>query len=155
MPQLLEGIVDDRDTVIERLQEENRVLRESLDTERQKNRQIAFAADHLRQQLRPLHLALRAVFGELDAIPISDSRAGPPGAALDSRVVSVWESWQKKLPGLPAKFIGALLEHGQMNPAQLRVAMQCRKNGVYETATKLNKLGLLDKNGSMYSLKEL
>lgn len=155
MPQLLEGIVDDRDSVIERLQEENRVLRDSLDTERQKNREIAFAAGHLRQQLQPLHLALRAVFGELDVIPIFDAgRSGAP-ASVDARALAVWESWQKKLPGLPAKFIGALLEHEQMNPAQLRVAMQCRKNGVYETATKLNKLGLLDKNGSMYSLKEL
>jgi Mg2+ and Co2+ transporter CorA len=155
MPQLLEGIVDDRDSVIETLQEENRGLRDSLESEHQKNRQIAFAADHLRQQLRPLHLALRAVFGELDVIPISDAGRAASPAAHDSRTLAVWESWQKKLPGLPAKFIGALLEHGQMNPAQLRVAMQCRKNGVYETATKLNKLGLLDKNGSMYSLKEL
>ena len=51
--------------------------------------------------------------------------------------------------------ISALLDHGSMTAQQLRVAMQCGNQSVYDTATRLNKLGLLAKDGSRYSLKEL
>lgn len=154
-PLQLEGNVDRRDEIIEQLRDENASLRHQvaslksdLGSVRQENSRATAA---LRRQLSPLYQALQQVFGELDIIGTPDS----PSLA-DPRKVAVWESWKTKLGGgKPAELIDALLQHGEMNAVQLRVAMHCHINTVYETTGKLLKLGILSKNGGKYSLREL
>lgn len=117
-------------------------------------RENARAIGALRQILSPLRGAIAAIFGEMDAIGGTDE-VTPEPTKVNSRKGAVWEAWKQKLPGMSAKFIDALLVHGEMSSAQLRVVMQCRLQTVYEAASKLGKLGLLKKNGGKYSLKEL
>jgi hypothetical protein len=58
--------------------------------------------------------------------------------------------------GKQGDFLRTLLEHGApMSAPQLKVATHSGSSTVSETLRKLQDLGLLDKNGSMYSLKKL
>jgi hypothetical protein len=108
----------------------------------------------LRRQLLPLFQALRAVFGEIDTIapPESDQSGAAPQS---DKKRAVWESWKQKLGGKPAELIDALLDHREMSAVQLRVALKCHIQTVYDTTAKLQKLGLVNKKGGKYSLKEL
>lgn len=155
-PLLLNGVVDDRDPIISNLEDENaRLNQEVLELRAEISRvrtESGRSVANLRRQLTPLYQALRSVFGEMDAIGDAPGAEAP---AVNNRVKQVWDAWKQKLPGYPARFIDALLLHGEMSAQQLRVAMQCATDTVYQTATRLNKLGLISKNGSRYKLKEL
>ena len=149
---MLEGqvAVDNRDEIISSLRQENRRLSDEVLEVRRELREAHAAVAALRTQLHPLYRALQAVFGEMEHVA-----AGEIPAPNNPRVSAVWESWKQKLGGMSAKFIDALLLHGEMSVAQLRVAMQCRQQTVYDVSSKLGKLGLLNKNGGKYSLKQL
>jgi hypothetical protein len=149
-PQLT-GFVDNSEQKLAELREMNRRLDEALRLERNKSAQVEAGARELRRVLTPLYRALQAVFGEIDAMGIGDVQQSEVGA----KATGVWKSWQQKLPGMPAKFIEVLLEHGEMSVAQIRVAAHCGQQTVYDVTSKLHKLGLLNKNGGKYSLKEL
>ena len=148
-----------RDAVIERddsdaLHDEIRQLRRELSEAR---REVARARDEsnramsaLRKQLNPLYRALQAVFGELDAAHVDD--AAP---ATNARTSAVWESWKARLPGRPAQAIDALLLHGPMNSTQIGIAIGMHRNNVPVVMHKLNKAGLIDKQGNKYALKTL
>lgn len=75
--------------------------------------------------------------------------------AGDNRKAAVWESWKQKLGGKQAEFIEALLTHGEMSAIQLKIATRSGQQTVYDTIHKLNKLGLINKNGGKFSLKEV
>lgn len=114
----------------------------------------------LRQQLSPLYRALQAVFGELDAAGVTDSAApaaaaGVPQAGPDARVTAVWESWKSRLPPACGKIIDALLLHNELTQAQLKVAAKLGTSTVSDAVWKLNKAGLINKNGRRVSLKQL
>jgi len=155
-PLMLEGQVmpDPVDDRVARLEEENQELKHELLRLQQQvlaaKSEAARSVAKLRQTLKPLYDSMRLLFGEMDAIG-----GGEETPAVGSREQRVWESWKAKLGGMSAKFIDALLMHGELSVAQLRVAMQCRQQTVYDTASKLGKLGLLTKNGNKYSLKKL
>lgn len=155
-PLLSEGeyVEDTGSAEFDRLHQEVADLKEQLHTAQgevlQLKRTNAKAIGALRQQLSPLYRALQAVFGEIEASGVADEPV-----AGNSRVRALWESWKQKLPGHQSSFIDALLTHGEMSAPQLRVAMKCAHQTVYDTAAKLNKLGLLSKNGGKYSLKQL
>jgi len=156
---LLEGEVerqpgpDERDLIIRGLRDHIRELEESLRTERKLTAVAEDGLRELRHVLKPLYSGLQKVFGEFDAMGISDSQNG--AERLPAEHSKVWKSWMDKLPGMPAKFIEVMLEHGEMSVAQIRVAAHCGQQTVYDVASKLHKLGLLNKNGGKYSLKEL
>lgn len=156
---LIDGHVEDeRDRQIADLHDEIRSMsaelenarREALNARRESNR----AVGELRRQLHPLYRALQAVFGEIDA---AGGDEGPSGSAPDGRVAAVWESWKVKLGSnsAPARIIDALLQHGQLNVAQIKVAAKMATQTVYDATSKLNRLGLINKSGGRYSLKQL
>lgn len=154
-PQLESGHVPDRQMEINHLNAEIARLREQLSDAREevsKNQRAVRALAVLRTQLNPLYKALGAIFGELDSVGVADDGPGP-----SRPVPPVWQSWQQKFgqDSAAARFIQALLEHGEMNVPQLRVHMKAAQQTVYDTATKLNKLGLLTKNGGRYALRQL
>jgi hypothetical protein len=154
---LLSGHVDTSDQDSQQLEMENlelsaRVRDLEMEIARTK-RENARAIAALRQQLNPLYRALQAVFGEMDALGGSEA---PESSSVAPQKKAVWEAWKQKLPGYPAKFIDALLLHGEMSGPQLRVVMQCATNTVYNVASQLNKLGLLgNAPKGRYKLKEL
>ena len=146
---------------VDRLKLEIRQLKRALSdaqVEAERAREDANRAlSALRRQLSPLYRALQAVFGELEAAGIEDAPGVAPGqpAPAVSRASAIWESWKQKMPGRPAEFITILLEHGEMNVDQLKIAAKCGTNSVYDTIAKLNKAGLINKNGGKYSLKAI
>jgi len=151
---------------LEVLREENRKLRDkvatlqdNLDDEKRKNQLVEYAATQMRMQLEPLYNGLQALFGQLEAIPFHAVRNTADGVFVDTADPKrkVWESWLDKFgrDSMASRFITALLDHGQMNVAQLRIAMKCGQQTVYDTATRLKTAGLINRNGGKYSLKEL
>lgn len=114
----------------------------------------------LRTQLGPLYRALQAVFGELDAAGVTDAGPGPvtyqdgPTSAAPKNV-AVWDAWKAKLPPAVGKVIDALLTHGELSQAQIKVAAQMGTSTVSDSVYKLNKVGLIEKNGGKVRLKAL
>jgi len=151
----LEGNVDRRDEMIVELQKENDRLQSlvfKLQGElRTAQGDSARAVQNLRRVLGPLYLGLKQVFGEMDAIALEEDLPN----STDLRKSAVWETWKKKLGGKQAEFIQALLDHGEMTSIQLKVTTHSGTQTVYDTCSKLNKLGLIHKNGNKYALKEL
>lgn len=158
MPHLLEGevLTGPSSEELERLQDENddlrRELREAKAEVERATRHAAHAVSALRRQLAPLYKALQMVFGELETIQTEGEDRPDP---LRNKSAAIWESWKQKMPGMAATFITILLEHGEMNAAQLRVAARCGNQTVYDTIHRLNKVGLIVKNGGRFSLRQL
>ena len=157
-PLLLEGRVLPAGPTVESLQRElytrNKQLNdaeEELRTERRKTATIEAGVRGLRQQLSPLYQALQSVFGDIDAMGIADGVSN----ASSPRTSAVWESWKEKLGGQTATAIDVLALHGEMNADQLRIHLRCARTHVYNVITKLNKAGIINKNGGKISLKDL
>jgi len=154
-PLLLEGQVEPEEVgklrrTIKHLESDLSDAQGALQNERRQSAASKRALGVLRGQLEPLFRALQAIFGELEDVEIiSEGETGNP------RADAVWETWKRKLPGKQSEFIVAMREHGEMSVEQLRVTTHSAKQTVYETIHKLNRLGLINKNGGKFSLKEL
>jgi hypothetical protein len=152
---LLQGEVDNRDDIIAALEQDNDRLQEQvsqLQSELRRSREdTARSVAGLRRELSPLYNALRRLFGEIDNLGVEDE----PAPRVQPKTSAIWESWKRKLGGKPAEFIDILLEHGEMSAAQLKIAAHCGQRTVYDTIFKLNKAGLVNKNGGKFSLKQI
>lgn len=159
-PLLLSGeastVIDDSSELraeIALLKRENHRLDEALRQERNRVGAIEAGARDLRHTLTPLYRALQKVFGDLDEMGVEAGYSASNAASPQSEA---WELWKQKLPGFPSRMIDALLKHGELSVAQLVVAAQCpRKQTIYDAASKMQKLGLLNSSGGKYSLKQL
>lgn len=130
-------------------------LEAELTRERAKSRQVERGAQQLRAVLSPLHQALGAVFGELDAAGIDEAVAATSSAQIPSSN-PVWESWKSRLGGAAARIIDILLLHGELNQEQIRIHVGTnRKQTIYDAISKLNKSGIINKRDGRISLKEL
>lgn len=155
---LLEGhVTEPVDPRLVELEQELRTLRQEVAQAHAETRQARRDATHalgaLRTQLGPLYRALQVVFGELDAAGVDESTLGP-GPHTDARTTAVWHSWKSRM-GSAAKIIDALLLHGEMNTQQLAIATGYHRTTIPGLIHKLNKAGLLNKNGGRFSLKSL
>jgi hypothetical protein len=142
------------DTPVDRtpeLQTRIRSLEQELIQERAKTAQMERGVQEIRDILTPLYRALRMLFGEMDAMPMS----GTSGGAVAPGKKAIWESWKQKLGGQAAKAIDVLMMHGEMNRTQLRIHVGCATRTVTDIIYKLNQAGLINKNGGKISLKEL
>ena len=152
---------DPRDEELKELREENKKLARSLEDANLRaeraEQDTARALSALRRQLTPLYKALQAVFGELDAAGVGDdaqSASQPAAAPTNDRVQAVWASWKSKM-GTASVVIDALLLHGEMNTQQLAIACGKDRTTIPAYIMKLNKAGLINKNGNRFSLKRL
>ena len=141
---------------VRRLRQENDTLREELREAREEasscRREAATAArgaQELRTVLTPLYQGLQHIFGEIDAMGVGESPASSPQKS------AVWESWKQKLGPMPAKAIDALLMHGALTQTQLRIHVGCAAGSISDLVYRLNKAGIINKNGGKISLKEL
>jgi hypothetical protein len=149
---LIEGKVDDRDLIIDGLRRRVAQLEEELQAERSKANSIDAGAQQLRGVLNPLYNALRRVYGQMDEMGIGQAELNHsnPKANL------VWEDWKKKLGGAAARIIDILHLHGQLDQTQIRIHLGTNRiQTVYDAVSKLNKAGIINKNGGRISLKEL
>ena len=137
---------------IERLEAELDSAHEALRAAREQSAASNRALKNLRKQLEPWYRALQSLFGELDAASIGSDDGED---SINPRAANVWKSWMQKLGGKQAEFIQAMLEHGEVTVAQLKVMTHSGSTTIPQIIYKLNKLGLINKNGGKYSLKEL
>lgn len=144
----------------ETLERDNRILRSQLEDAKAENKKLTRSLSVLREQLSPLHHALRAVFGEIELAigeetyspqNVASASGQPQHSSIDPR----WQSWKENLPGKPAQMIDLLLLHKDMSTKQLMTAMKCGKDAVYQAAYKLSKAGLISQVGGRYSLNPL
>jgi hypothetical protein len=151
-----DDVIDPLSERMEELEAENREHRQRIrDLEMELSRtkrENARAIASLRQVLSPLFSGLKQIFGEMDAIGGAESTSEAP---TDSKKSKVWEMWKSRLGEGCAKVIDALMLHGEMNTTQLSIATGYHRTSIPAFIFKLNKAGLLNKNGGRFALKEL
>lgn len=152
---LLEGQVTelDDDEIVElrhQIKELQTDLAHSRSQTRAAQHEAVRAVSALRKELSPLYRSLQAVFGEIDAV-IGDEEP----ASSSPRSSAVWENWKSKMRGQAAEIIDALLLHKEMTAQQIAIAIGIHKKNLPQLIYKLNKAGLINKNGDRYSLKAL
>jgi hypothetical protein len=130
-------------------------LEAELRKERRKNETKEKGAEELMKFLTPLYQGLQMMFGHMEAMGVSASQTSTASGETDPRTKAVWDNWKQKLGEGPAKIIDALLLHREMNTQQLAIATQYHRTTIPALIFKLNKAGLLNKNGGRFSLKEL
>ena len=149
-PLMLTGNVDERDELIESLQERVSELEGELRTTRGELARVKAdsqrAVGKLRHQLQPLYSALRAVFGEMDALGAEEQATGASSPK--------WESLKQRLSGRAAEMIDLLLTHDSLSVRNLMALMHCGKDAVYQAASKLGQAGAVTNTGGRYSLKD-
>ncbi len=148
---------DHRDRIIQSLEKENVDLKRDLKHAREElasaKGESARAIEQLRRLLTPFKQAIMMVFGEMDTI--GGEAQCEPGQPVDDKKAAVWESWKQRLGGQKAKCIDAFLTHGALTATQLRVIVGCANSSVPGLISDLRQVGLLEKNGGKYSLKQL
>jgi hypothetical protein len=144
------ALYDERDTIIAGLRQQLKDAREELAAERSKDSGIEEGVAQLRQALAPLKEGLDRIFGILPETQV-------PAAYQTAKTSAVWESWKKKLGGgAVATIIDALMLHGSLTQTQMMLHVgTSRKQTIYDAVHKLNKAGIINKNGDKISLKEL
>jgi hypothetical protein len=83
---------------------------------------------------------------------IAPPQEGVGTAAVPDR--EYWENWKTNLGGKAADFITALLAQGPCTAKQLERLTRSGTATVPRIVHKLKTLGLIDKNGNLYSLKK-
>lgn len=117
------------------LREEVTELRKELD-------ELQERLDADRQRLGNMLHALRAVFGEGEAVPVSPGGVNPK-----------WEALKRAFPGRCAELIDTLIAHGPLRTSQIAAIMRSDPRTVTQLIHKLNKAGGIEKNGGKFSLK--
>ena len=144
---LLEGEVDNRDSVIEQLRLENQRLSEALVRERLKNRSVESGLVAFRKQTLGLLHALQAAHGLIEGMGLDGGGGSGSGK---------WEVVKQRLSPRLREAVDIFLTQGHMKRTQLASAMRmdysnCTKNVI----AVLLRQGLLVDNGGQLSLKEL
>lgn len=147
---------DDRDLIIKGLRAQLADAEESARGDRVKLAQIEGGIRELRSILLPLHSVLKDVFGEMNAMGITEgvSSASTTAAAAGPGNAK-WEAIKKHHPGRLAEAIDILLAHGTMNNSQLATALHMNRNSCSTNIVpKLRQLGLIV-GAREFSLKNL
>lgn len=141
---------------IERLEGELRKMRQERDKARADGMAAISAVSALREQLSGLYRALRAIFGEIDLVAEPEMSVGRSEQPSQGGAASAaWDAWKSRL-GVPCgKIITALQLHRSMNQAQIAIATRIDRRNVPTYLSRINKAGLINKNGNEYSLKVL
>lgn len=160
-PLALEGLVskksrgDDEEELQElrrrnqQLEAEIRQLRAEIEEARAGGETAQRVIRNLRDQLNPLHRALRAIFGEIElAVDESEPQRtsmtpGPQSNAADPR----WESYKTNFPGVPATIVDALLSHRAMTLTQLAGLLRRDYSTIKTAVLKLTKAGAVTREG--------
>lgn len=134
----------------ERLKNELADLEEKLRRRDMMDRHNDDVLSEIQMALKPLYDGLVHLFEQIDSVTGTGAISG-----ASPKNQAAWNSWKEKLGGKVAEAIDVLLLHGEMNATQLRIHLHCATNYVFQVISKLNKAGLINKNGGKISLKEL
>jgi uncharacterized coiled-coil protein SlyX len=129
-----------------------------LELAKQKNdaKRAQLALTNLQNILGPLHRAMRAIFGEIDAavpdfgFPGQNGPTPSPHGPQDAK----WQPWIQKWSGTKkAVVIQTLLEHGPLTRTQLRSATESGWSTIDAITAQLQNLGLITKENEKWTLK--
>lgn len=152
---------DPHEDEIKELREENKKLARALqdaNTRADRAREDADRAlSALRRQLTPLYRALQGVFGELDAAGVSEAGDTTPesSSGRSVREMTLWADWKTKLPSTCSRVIDVLLLHNDLSVKQIMANAKMGEATVYAATSKMGRLGLIEKSGGRFSLKQL
>ncbi len=166
-PFALEGVIEsaaagDRDGLLnewrrekQQLEETVLSLRHELDDAQSRNLKLEASLRTLRQQLSPLHRALRAVFGEIElgigeesSFPAANSPAGSSPSSADPR----WQSYKSAFPGVPALCVDALSAHTELSIPQMAALIKRAYSTTKDALAKLKQAGAVSSAGGRYRL---
>lgn len=147
---------DDRDLIIRGLRTEITEKDEELRKLRKQVSAIEEGVRQLRGLLTPFHRFLGNVFGEMDAIGVTEGASIPAGRVEATTEVSAkWDTIKKRNAPRIAEAIDILLAHGTMNMSQLAAALHIgRSNCSGNVLPKLRAQGLIT-GGREFRLKDL
>jgi hypothetical protein len=165
-PLTLKGIItqpeSDHSDEVRELRRDNQRLDEALRQVRNELGQAIAEKENLersiralRNQLAPLHHALRAVFGEIELAVGEEEVSGPrsSGAPVATNGADPrWESFKQTFPGVSAKIIDALLSHPQMTVLQLSTLIRAAYSTTKDAVAKLAKAGAVLRDGTSVRL---
>jgi hypothetical protein len=135
---------DDRDLIIRGLRSELAQKDEEIRRLRQQTGVIEDGVRKLRGLLNPFHVFLGNVFGEMDAIGITEGVGSVPSGNGLPTENSKWEAVKRQNPGRIAEAIEILLHRASMNTSQLAAALHMnRSNCSANVVPKLRQLGLI------------
>jgi hypothetical protein len=167
-----ENIIDMKgganDDELRQLRQENRKLDEALRGVRNELGQAIADKENLersiralRNQLSPLHRYLRALFGEIE-LAVGEEEFSQPTASTERPAASpsagnsdFWEKWKQKLGGKQADILDALMGHPGMTSTAVSKAAACRNTTASTLLSRLNGMGLVEKNGGLWRLKSI
>lgn len=148
---------------IERLRRENRQLQkviddleEQLGKQKKEIQRGQLAIQNLQAALSPVHRAMKAIFGEIEAV-VPDF--GVPGAQHPQHAPhgpqdAKWQPWIEKWKGTKkAVVIQTLLEHGPLTRTQLRSATESGWSTIDAVTAQLQNLSLITKENEKWTLK--
>jgi hypothetical protein len=145
---------DDRDLIIRGLRTEITEKDEEIRKLRKQVNVIEDGVRQLRGLLNPFHQFLMNVFGEMDAIGITEG-ATVRAETAPSRDESKWDAIKRRQSPRLAEAIDVLLAHGTMNMSQLAAALHIGKpNCSANVLPKLRAQGLITA-GREFRLKDL
>jgi len=125
---------------------ERQVVELESSREQVKRDAVLLVLNLLGQSLR--HIAS----GQMD---IPDTPSVVQGVPLASAKSEVWNAWKSRL-GIPCgKIIDALLTHGKLTSTQISIATGIQSGNVATYIYRINKAGILNKNGKEFSLKSI
>lgn len=137
------------------LEQELREAKREAEEARQSAADAVQAISALRRQLEPLHKSLKMIFGEISRVDAGKETGEPSASENTSRFTNAkLEMMKRQLGGRQAEFI-EFLQHGEMTTAELAAAAHCHRDTVAQVILKLNRAGLIEKNGNKFSLKDL
>lgn len=141
---------------VRRLTIENDNLRAQLDTAREQIRHAHAPVRAIQRILDPLHKALAALYGEIDAAGIGDigmpaGEGAPAGQPISE---TKYAAWKQRLPPSCGKIIDALLIQ-PMNGTQLKTACRLGSTSITTGLSILLKNNLIEKDGSLNRLKRI
>lgn len=148
----LEGNIDNRDEVIANLRDEVRRLRDQCAGLQLENEHLHAACRNIKRVLSPLFEGMKLLFGEFDGVMVEGDR---PDNGSGSLRESAYALWKQRMPGIPSRIIDVLLKQSGLNTTQLAIAVGCDRTSIPQAIFKLNKAGLISKNGNNFSLKQL
>lgn len=138
-------------STVDRLTRERDALREENDELQSRLRESDAPIVAIRAKLEPFYRLLQALWGDIEQVAPEPTAAASNAAPQSS---PIWDSWKARLPGAPAKIIDALLLHRDASVEQLVVLTGIsRKPTIYDAVHRMNKAGIINKNGGRFSLK--
>lgn len=135
---------------VRRWREKAEIAEDLLKVERARSNQLEQIILNLQDKLSPLYRGLQMVFGEMESAEVISESTPSYQTATNS---NFWDTQKRRFPGKPSEIIDALLER-PMNTSNLVATCRMDPRTVTKNIYILNKAGLVEKNGGIFSLRQ-